>query len=117
MSTDLGQRAEQRACDHLVRNGYEILDRNFRFARVGELDIVARHGDTIVFVEVRYRTYQSYGSPEASITRRKVERLRRTAGMWLSMRNVVDVPCRFDVIAVEMMTGNSGLRHLVDAFT
>jgi putative endonuclease len=96
----LGKQAEDRASLELVSRGYQILQRRFR-TRYGEIDIVARDGGTLVFVEVRARVGEDYGSAEDSITARKIWRMTRMAQAYLMMNGLGDVDCRFDVVAVD----------------
>ena len=71
---ETGKRGEQIACKALEKKGYRILERNYR-CRYGEIDLVARHRDYIVFVEVRSKTGHGFGSPEESITAAKKKKL------------------------------------------
>lgn len=102
MSThSLGSGYEQMAAEFLRREGYEILERNFRY-RQGEIDIIAREGVYLVFVEVKYRRDRGSGAPEEAVDRRKQQRICRTAAYYMVKRRVYDTcPCRFDVVAVE----------------
>jgi|AntRauMFilla1563_2_1112583.scaffolds.fasta_scaffold104148_2 putative endonuclease len=77
----LGRTGEQLAVEHLARAGFAILDRNWR-CPLGEIDIVAREGDTTVVVEVKTRSGTGFGHPLESVTPRKLARLRRLAGAW-----------------------------------
>ncbi len=112
----LGRAAEDRAAEMLRAKGYFILARNFKFKHMGELDIVARHGDTLVFVEVKYRRYRSYGPPEASMSPRKCATIRRVAQAWMLRNRYHGVPVRFDVVAVEQLGGTEEIRHYANAF-
>ena len=94
-----GKHGEELACEELQRRGYVILDRRFRTRR-GELDIVARDGVVIVFVEVKARTDGNFGEPFESITWQKRRRLGQMAAAYLLQEKLGDVPCRFDVVAV-----------------
>ena len=111
-----GGAAEERACRHLDRSGFTIVERNFR-TRGGEIDIVARKGDVLVFVEVRSREVTDFGTPEESITPDKRRRIVATARHYLS-----NVPpsswreARFDVIAIEGSGDTAVLRHYPAAF-
>lgn len=96
----LGKQAEDLAARELAARGYQILQRRFR-TRYGEIDIVARDGGTLVFVEVRARAGEDYGSAEESITPRKIWRMTRMAQAYLMMHSLGDVDCRFDVMAVD----------------
>jgi len=94
-----GKRAERRAEDFLRRRGYAILVRNYH-ARGGELDLVAREGDCLVFVEVKARRTRAFGTAEEALTARKRARLRYAARHFLS-RHRWDGPVRFDVVALQ----------------
>ena len=111
-----GDSAEERASRHLEGAGFTILERNFR-TPVGEIDIVARRGDVLVFVEVRSREDAAFGSPEGSVTPAKRRRIAAAARRYLS-----NVPpsswreARFDVIAIEGAGTAAALRHYPAAF-
>ncbi len=94
-----GRRGEDAACAELQRRGYVIVERNFR-TRFGELDVIARDGAVLVFVEVRARSSGSFGHPLESVTWQKQRRVSRMAASYLFARRLADVPCRFDVAAV-----------------
>lgn len=97
----IGQAAEDAAVEFLRAQGLEVLLRNFRF-RLGELDIVARDGPTLVIVEVRARTSDHFGGAAASVGARKQTKLRRAAALLLQQhRELSNLPVRFDVIAVK----------------
>ena|SRR5271157_339130 len=111
----LGQVAEARAAEYLAGAGYTVIDRNWR-RRNGEMDIVARDGEWLVFVEVRARRGTALGSPEESVTRRKQSRLVQLAQQYL-VECAWDGPWRIDVLA--LLYGPDGslasLNHLRDA--
>lgn len=113
---ELGQIGEELACDHLRKNGYAVVERGFRMFR-GEIDVVARRGDTLVFVEVKTRADESYGRPEESVTPAKQRQIRRIAQGYLLKSLLGDVPCRFDVVAI-LYRGPDDYRleHFIDAF-
>ena len=90
---------EDLAVRELERRGYAVLARRYR-RRSGEIDIIAADGRTVVFVEVKTRDGQDYGSASAAVTALKQRRLIATARDYLSRQRLVDVPCRFDVVAV-----------------
>ena len=115
-TVETGRSAEEAATNYLIEQGYEILDRNFTYKKIGEIDIVARYNGCLVFVEVRSRYSHVYGSPEASLTPTKLRGVRRTAEAWLTMRKCYGVPCRFDVIAIDYSTGSMKIRHIENAF-
>jgi putative endonuclease len=112
----VGEAGEQIACRYLEDNGFEISDRNWR-TRSGELDIVARHGDVLVFVEVKTRRSRTFGEPEEAVTPAKARKIRRLASEYLaSVSHSAEV--RFDVISVLLDSGGNRLelRHITDAF-
>ncbi len=94
-----GARAEMLAAQFLVARGLTIVTRNFR-ARRGEIDLIARDGDTLVFVEVRMRRSQSFGGAGASITRAKCARLTAAANFYLAKLGR-EPPCRFDAVLLD----------------
>lgn len=112
----VGREAEQIAVEYLEEHGYTILDRNYTFKHMGELDIVAEIDHTLVIVEVRYRRSRNYGSPEGSLTPRKLRTIRRVAEAWISHRRRHRCAVRFDMIAVELMDGETEIRHHINAF-
>ena len=95
----LGASAEERAGQFLVDHGYEIIDRNVRY-KIGELDIVAREGDTLVFVEVRARSHPAQVHPAATVTPAKQRRLVRAAMAYCQDHRIKNTMIRFDVVAV-----------------
>ena len=97
----LGRRGEEIAVAYLRRQGYRILARNWRCA-AGELDIVAREGETLAFVEVRTRRGDRFGTPEESITPAKQAKLVELAQTYLQENGLSDENWRIDVVALEM---------------
>ncbi len=95
----LGQNGEEIAAALLGENGYRILARNYR-CKCGEIDIIAKQGDTLVFLEVKTRTGMAYGSPSAAVTLKKQRQISRTAQYYLAVHNLFDAPARFDVVSV-----------------
>ena len=111
----LGRYGEQAAADYLAAHGYELLDRNWRCS-TGELDIVAREGAVVVFVEVKTRNGTGFGHPFEAITGTKRARLRQTAAAWLSARKLGSVPIRLDAIGVLVQSGKVQIEHLKQVF-
>ena len=96
----VGTEFEQRAADYLRRNGYRLLQHNFR-CRVGEIDLVARNDGYLCFVEVKYRANTAKGFPSEAITPIKMRRLSLTAENYLLLHRLpADTPCRFDVVVI-----------------
>jgi putative endonuclease len=97
----VGARFEQLALEHLERAGLKLVERNFR-TRYGELDLIMRDGNTLVFAEVRYRRDPRFGGGAASVGPGKREKLARAAQGFLQGRpHLASLPCRFDVIAFD----------------
>jgi putative endonuclease len=98
---DRGRAAEDRACDYLAERGLVLLERNYRCRR-GEIDLILRDTDTLVFVEVRYRRQGRFGSAAESVDRYKQVRLAACARQYLQARsNTAWTVCRFDVVAID----------------
>ena len=96
----LGKTSEDAAAAELERRGYEILARRYR-TRHGEIDIVARDGETRVFVEVKARATAEFGTAAEAVTLRKQRRLAAMAREYLARNELTNVPCRFDVVAID----------------
>lgn len=113
-----GDRGERLAVSYLRRQGLEILARQSR-NRIGEIDIVARDGDTLVFVEVKTRADDGKGHPAEAVTRTKQRQLTRAALAWLKRRGLLECRTRFDVIAIRWQPGGEPLiehyRHAFEA--
>jgi putative endonuclease len=111
----LGRAGEDLAAAFYLRNGFKVLDRNYR-CQGGEIDLVVRRGSLVVFCEVKARSRTAHGVPAEAVDGRKQARLRRLAGHWLAERRPNARDIRFDVIAVEASSTNLRLTHLPDAF-
>lgn len=96
----VGTEFEQKAADYLVKNGYQLLERNFR-CRIGEIDLIARNEGYLCFVEVKYRSGTSKGFPAEAINYNKIRRITRTAQFYLLLHKLPqDTPCRFDAVVI-----------------
>ena len=96
----LGKAYEEKAAAFLESRGYEILERNFS-SPGGEIDLIARDGQYLVFVEVKYRATDRFGAPSQAVDARKQERIRKAAVHYMCSRGIApDVPCRFDVVSI-----------------
>jgi putative endonuclease len=111
----VGKSGEDLACDELRRRGYAILARRYR-SRMGEIDIVARDGDTLVFVEVKARRSFRFGRPGEAVTWRKRRKLLLMAGDFVARSRLALVPCRFDVVAVTLGQGRAAIEVYPAAF-
>lgn len=112
---ELGKLGEERAAEYLLRNGYEILARNWRYGHL-ELDLVCAFQDSIVFVEVKTRRGASFGGPALAVTPQKQRRLAQAALAWLNITGAWQKPCRFDVICCTGAMGATHLEHIQNAF-
>ena len=110
-----GAEGETLACRHLQDQGYRILARNFR-CRSGEIDVVARHCDVTVFVEVKDRRGRSHGEGHESVTFGKRRRVVRAARLYAATHGLSEAPIRFDVVSIERDPGGDRIRHDVGAF-
>jgi len=114
-SETLGRRGENAAARFLRGNGYKIILRNFA-CPVGELDIIARHGKTLVFVEVKTRADDD-PTPETQVDAVKQHQITKAAKFYLSRYGVPQPPARFDVVAVIWPEGGQPkIRHTPNAF-
>ena len=100
-----GAQAEQAACDHLCAKGLKLQLRNYR-CRSGEIDLIMRDGETLVFVEVRYRSNNRFGGAAASVDATKQRKLIRAAQTFLAEQRLNHTPCRFDVVTVSPHDGS-----------
>ena len=111
----LGKRGEDLACRELERLGYAIVARRFR-VRNGELDIVARDGSVLVFVEVKTRRSTDFGGPISAVGARKRRHLSRAAIAWMDRHGIPGVEYRFDVIGVLIRGELVRVAHVENAF-
>ena len=111
----LGKFGEDVACAELGRRGYAVLARRYR-TRMGEIDIIARDGETIVFVEVKARADPRFGGGAAAITLWKQRRIAQMALGFLSRYGLTTAPCRFDVVVVDVDADKVRVAVFVNAF-
>ena len=113
----LGKDGENLACAELEARGYAILERRYRTGH-GEIDVIAKDGDTLVFVEVRRKSAEAYGTAAESVTRDKQRRIIRMAVDYLARADLVDrCAVRFDVVAIDdQPAGPPRLALFVGAF-
>ena len=109
----LGKRGENLACQFLRKNGYKILYRNFRGRTGGEIDVVCRDRDTLVFVEVKTRTREDFGRPLDAVDRDKRKRISRGGLAWLRLLGDPDILFRFDVVEVIIAEGTEPRVELI----
>ena len=109
----LGRRGEDTAVRFLKTRGWRILRRNFRPPHGGELDIVCRDDEVLVFVEVKTRASEEHGRPAEAVDTRKRLRIIRGAMAWLRMLDMPEIAFRFDIIEV---IGEGKINHIENAF-
>lgn len=111
-----GDEGEDIAVEFLLKKGFEIIERNYRFEK-GEIDIIAKDKNEIVFIEVKTRKSLEFGLPEFSITNGKIKQLKRIASAYLWEKEIYETDCRFDVVAILMLdSSHPEINHLENAF-
>lgn len=114
---ELGESGENLACEKLSSSGYEVIARRYR-TPAGEIDIIARDDETLVFVEVRRKSGAHYGAAAESVTRDKQRRVIRMAVDYLARENLYDkCPVRFDVVAIDDLPEGPAITLVKSAFT
>lgn len=112
----LGRAGEDRAAQYLKDMGYSLVERNYR-CKLGEIDIVARDGPVMVFVEVRTRSGSGFGSALESVVYKKQLKVRQVASHYLQYREYFGGPVRFDVLALTLRPGGEAeIEHVKNAF-
>jgi putative endonuclease len=112
----IGLTGEGLALKYLAQKRYTIVETRFRLLR-GEIDIIARDGRTLVFIEVKMRTSESYGRPEESVTPAKQAQIRKVALGYLCARRLGEADCRFDVISIRQRgPAEFAIEHFKNAF-
>lgn len=111
-----GQQAEERARRYLRKQGLKLVTQNYR-SPYGEIDLIMRERETLVFIEVRYRRHKAFGLPAETVDWRKQRKLRATAEHYLqNNRKSGDRPCRFDVMTISGDHKNGTIDWYPDAF-
>ncbi len=110
-----GQSGEQMARVFLQEQGYKIIETNWR-CKSGELDIICRKEGLLVFVEVKTKHDTKFGLPGEALTSKKQRRLAKTALVYLSVKNMWHVPCRFDLVAICVNEQTCEMEHVPDVF-
>jgi len=107
----IGEKGEKLAIKFLKKKKYKILERNYRADRYGELDVVAKQKNEWVFVEVKTKTDEQFGSPEEEFTYQKKRKMRRAIQNYLFKKYLINKEWRADLIAVEIINGQAEIRH------
>lgn len=113
---DSGDEGEEIARRHLVAQGLTILETKYRYGKTGEIDIIAKDGDVLVFCEVKMRETDMYGEPEFAITPKKQAQVRRIAHAYLYEHDIDEQECRFDVVAIKKIGGKVEINYIPHAF-
>jgi putative endonuclease len=111
---ELGQLGEDLAVDFLRTNGYEIIDRNWRFQKA-EVDIIARKKDVLAVVEVKTRSSLEFGLPQDFVNQKKIQLLVKAINEYVVSKDL-DVTVRFDIIAIHYTKTNINIEHIEEAF-
>lgn len=96
----IGTIGEEIAVEYLEKNNYKILEKNFRYKRLGEIDIISWESDNICFIEVKTRSTLKYGLPRESVNFKKQKNIRRLAQIYINGHNMHDKTIRFDVVEI-----------------
>ncbi len=107
----IGTEGEKIAVEFLTENGFTILKTNYRVGRIGEIDIIAREGEYICFIEVKTRKSCSFGNPSESVTFKKQEKIKLLASIYLTNTGNIDERIRFDIVEI-LMKNNNGSKEI-----
>ena len=112
---ELGKEGEEKALRFLKKRGYRIIEQNY-VCNLGEMDIIAKEKDTLVFVEVKTRTSTAFGPPQLAVTPFKQRQLSKVALYFLKEKKLEDVKARFDVVAILLSPEKEEIELIRDAF-
>jgi len=112
----LGRRGEGIAAQYLRRRGYKVLHHNYRAPKGGEVDLVCRDRDILVFVEVKTRTSEAFGTPAEAVTTSKQHLIARGALAWLKLLGNPDIHFRFDIVEVRITGKKAEVTVIPNAF-
>ena len=113
---ETGDRGEKLAADLLIKKNYKIVEQNYRFGH-GEIDIIAKDKDVLVFVEVKTRKNLEFGPPEFAVTKNKQRQIRKIAEAYLYQKKISDLDCRIDVVAILLKKNlPPEINHIENAF-
>ncbi|MAX69898.1 MAG: endonuclease [Flavobacteriaceae bacterium] len=111
---ELGKKGEQLAVDFLLKNSYEILERNYRFDKA-EVDIIAQKDDILAIVEVKTRSSLDFGNPQDFVKPKQIKNLVKAVDAYIT-ENDLDVEARFDIVAIVKENNTFKIEHLENAF-
>jgi putative endonuclease len=112
---DKGKEAEELATKFLKEKNYTILKRNFHFGNIGEIDIIAKDKDTVVFVEVKARSNPKFYDPLEAITKSKQKNLIAVAKGYIMINDLINTDFRFDIISIDYSVSPEIIEHLENA--
>jgi putative endonuclease len=112
---ELGKKGEELALRFLKKNGYRIIGRNY-VCKMGEMDIIAREKDILVFIEVKTRTSTTFGPPQLAVNPKKQSQMSKVALHFLKEKQLEDVKARFDVVAILLGSKGEEIELIKDAF-
>ncbi|WP_047549709.1 YraN family protein [Psychroserpens sp. Hel_I_66] len=111
---ELGQKGEEIAVDFLIKNGFDIVARNYVYQKA-EVDIIAKKGDILAIIEVKTRTSADFGDPQQFLKPKQIQRIIKAVDFFVN-DNDMDVDVRFDIIAIVLNKKGMTLEHLENAF-
>jgi putative endonuclease len=112
---ELGKKGEEKALRFLKKKGYRIIEKNY-VCKLGEMDIIAKEKDTLVFVEVKTRTTTEFGPPQLAVNSSKQRQLSKVALNYLKEKQLEEVKARFDVVAILLEEKGEQIELIKDAF-
>lgn len=110
-----GQYGEDKAVEYLINNNYEIIERNYRVKKIGEIDIIAFKNNKFIFIEVKYRNSNLFGEPAEAVNYKKVAKIRKIALIFLQNKKLFNQDIGFDVIEI-INNRKLEIRHIINAF-
>ncbi|OED38497.1 hypothetical protein AB832_04545 [Flavobacteriaceae bacterium (ex Bugula neritina AB1)] len=110
----LGKKGEELATDFLIKKGYDILERNYRYQKA-EIDIIAKKANAVVVVEVKTRSTPEFGNPQDFVKPKQIQLLVKAIDHYV-LENDMDVEVRFDIVAIIKNKAGTRIEHLEDAF-
>lgn len=111
---ELGKKGEELAVEYLLKKGYKIVARNYKYQKA-EVDIIARKGNILSIIEVKTRSTPEFGNPQEFLKAKQIQRLVKAVDHFVTDHNM-DVEVRFDIIAIIKNKSGTKLEHLEDAF-
>lgn len=112
---ELGGRGEELAAAALKKQGYKIIERNY-VTPLGEIDLIAKQKGLLVFIEVKTRQSERFGTPAEAVHPAKQAKLRRLADYYLKQKRLGEMPVRFDVVGITFSAGTPAIEIIVNAF-